>query len=156
MALLIRDKTKCALCSQIIRKDEEIIGFSYFIQNEADPLSLFNDGVFHALCFRQHPLASSAEARFVEHNERVSPQNRRCFICDRPIDNPDDYLATGHLSENTTDAIYRFNYAQFHRTCLSTWSELDHLCGQIKYLQLSGKWKGPALYRLLDELKTIG
>src|ERR1035437_1320520 len=145
MAIVITGKTICALCGQVIAERQEVIGFPPFIPNEADPLHIFSDQAFHAACFRLHPLSRGAEARYVELRERSAPATRMCLICGRAIADPDDYLGLGHLTADATKPIHEFNYAQFHRTCLARWTELERVCGLLRELKASGTWQGLAL-----------
>lgn len=127
--------------------------FPPFVGNQADPLYVFNDAAVHATCFRKHPLAEAAQARYEELRERTSPRNRTCLICDERISNPDDYLAFGHLVDDTKHTLHSLNYAQFHRSCLSSWSALADVLRNLETLDQSGTWKGDALKRLIKDLR---
>jgi hypothetical protein len=122
MAILLSRKTVCPLCGRIIADGEKAIGFPPFVANEVDPLYIFSDGVFHASCFRQDPLAKQAEARYSESRKRTSPLARQCRICGRVIDSPDEYLGLGHLTDDPSEPVHAMNYAQFHRACLDQMS----------------------------------
>lgn len=127
--------------------------FPPFVSNQADPLFVFHDAAVHADCFRKHPLAEAAQARYEELRERTNPKNRPCFICGAQITNPDDYLAFGHLVDDPKHPLHAFNYAQFHRSCLGNWSGLADVLRDLEALDRSGTWKGDALKRLIKEIR---
>ena len=128
---------------------DEVVAFSAFVSNRADPLYLFSDAAFHANCFHKHPLAEAAEALFSEVQRRF---DKICNICGSPINSPDDYLGFGHLSDDPTEPAHKLNYRQFHRACLSSWNELETTRTILKKFNDSGKWEGPGLTWLLGEL----
>ena len=156
MALILLGKTKCSLCGGVLSEGQEIVSFPPFVANRADPLCFFNDAAFHAMCFRSHPLAIKAEARFVELREKSSLGNRRCLVCRNRIENPDEYMGLPHLTDNPTAPAYEFNYAQFHRTCLKCWSGRKKVCQCLESLETSGQWVGPALEKILKEMRNLG
>jgi hypothetical protein len=51
MALLIRGKTECALCRQVIDHADEVVGTTHFIADQADPLWQYSDAAFYKRCF---------------------------------------------------------------------------------------------------------
>ena len=151
MAILLVGQTECALCGKGIAEGQESVGFPTFVANELDPLYIFNSGAFHAACFWQHPLAKLAQARSAEARRKSPPATRRCWVCGRTINHPDDYVGLGHLTEDSAEPIHRFNYAQFHNACLRKWDKRREMCALIKEFRHSGKWKGPALDGILVE-----
>ena len=152
MAILLRGKTVCTLCGKPIVENQEAVGFPPFVSNELDPLQIFSDGAFHASCFWGHPLAMQAEARDVESREKNPPLTRECWVCRRTIDNPDEYLGLGHLTDDARESIHALNYAQFHRACLPGWTDRGKMCALLEEFMNSGKWKGPKLAQILTEL----
>ena len=155
MAIVIEGKTLCGICEKTIEAGQRIIAFPAFAPNELDPLRVFNDAAFHEECFYRHPLAEKALARKEKLFERTGPGHRFCLICGRDITNPDEYMIFGHLTDDETHALYQYNYAQFHRSCLSHWSELPYIYAQFEKLKESGTWRGKALEWLLSELKEL-
>lgn len=152
MAVFIVGKTSCPLCERIIEEGEAVVSFSPFVANELDPLWIFSDGVFHAACFYREPLAQKAQLRYQELQRRTGPGNRFCVVCEEEIKYPDDYLTLGHLTEDETHPLYRFNYTQAHRSCLAKWPELSGLCKELKEFNESEAWGGSSLERLLAQL----
>ena len=51
MTLLLRGKTECPLCGEVIGKDDEVVGTTHFIADQKDPLWQFSDAAFHKSCF---------------------------------------------------------------------------------------------------------
>src|SRR6266849_7238339 len=100
----------CSICGKPILEGQNKVMFSPFVSNEADPLFPFNDGVFHSECFQNHPLAHAAKTRYAEVRDKSKPENRRCPVCRQMITDPDDYLPIGHLTDDVSHPLYRFNY----------------------------------------------
>lgn len=153
MAIIILGKTKCHFCGAVLDNGQEVSSFPHFINNELDPLSVFDDGAFHRQCFYNHPLAAKAEKRYEEILQRHSPANRKCVVCQKQFTNPDDYFTIGHLTDNPAAPLYDYNYTQAHSSCLGSWAELRHVYEMVKDLHLSGSWRGLALESILKELE---
>src|SRR5262245_45961682 len=51
MALIIRGKTRCGLCNEVIKDEDEIIATSHFIADDKDPLWPLSDAAMHKGCF---------------------------------------------------------------------------------------------------------
>ena len=141
---------KCAISGRPITDIKEAVVFPAFVSNEGDPLYVFSDAIVHAAAFRTHPLAAAAQARYEEARRRSAPDKRHCLICSRLIVDPDDYLGLGHLVDDQNHALYRFNYAHFHRSCLAEWDRWRQLVSDLEALNQSGSWKGDALKRLIS------
>ena len=71
MALLLRGKTQCALCHEVIGKDDEIVGTTHFIADRADPLWPFSDAVFPKRCFDAWERRGEFIARHQEARRRL-------------------------------------------------------------------------------------
>ena len=88
---------------------------------------------------------------------KTAPNNRRCarscLAGNQSID-PDDALtfALGHLASDKNHALFPFNYAQLHRSCLPQWEQRAYVKDLLSGLQASGKWKGASLKWILDRL----
>lgn len=153
MAIIIRGSTKCFICGAVIEDGQPARSFSHFIQNELDPLSVFNDGAFHSECFRSHPLSAKAEQLLQEMSRRLSPANRLCVVCNRALNNPDDYFVIGHLTENAGSPVHHYNYTRAHASCLPAWRQLRRAYDLIKELRSSPTWRGQALDPILLQLE---
>jgi hypothetical protein len=62
MAILIRGKTVCALCGQVIKKGEKATLFPHFVVSRDDPLWKFTDRALHTVCVARDPLGPEAIA----------------------------------------------------------------------------------------------
>jgi hypothetical protein len=153
MAIIIGGKTECGFCGAVIEGGQKAASFGSFVSNELDPLSLFNDGAFHMDCFRNHPLAEKAEERWAELQQRLGPGNRVCVVCDKKIEDPDEYFTLWHLIDDPAAPLYEYNYTQAHSSCLPHWSELRKVYKLLKDLQSSKSWRGKVLEKILPELE---
>lgn len=147
---------RCVISGRTIGSVDDAVMFPPFVSNQADPLFVFSDAVVHAEAFRRHPLAAAAQARYEETRQRTGPGKRICFSCERQIVDPDDHLAAGFLIDDESHPLYRFNYAQFHRSCLAEWPELSSLVRNLEEFDQSGAWKGDGLKWLIKELRRKG
>ena len=73
MALIFLDRSICALCGNVLRKEDELVAFPPFEGNEHDPLYFFSDADFHAACFLTHPLKDEAERAKETYYARPKP-----------------------------------------------------------------------------------
>jgi hypothetical protein len=144
----------CRLCGKPLLEGQEKVAFSTFVANEADPLWKFSDGVFHVECFNRDSLADSAEKRWREFSEHRISSLRRCHVCGQPIENPDDYFALGHLTNDSSHPLYRLNFAVFHRSHLAHWPELASIYQLASAQVKSGAWKGRGMQWIVDTLKN--
>jgi len=153
MAIIISGKTKCDFCRGVIEDGQDATSFGHFVSNESDPLAIFNDGAFHFECFRNHPLAETAQKRSEELLRRLAPANRVCVVCNKRITDPDNYFTVWHLTDDATAPLYGYNYTQAHTSCLPKWAELRQVYKLVNDLYLSGSWRGDALKAVLLELE---
>jgi len=70
MALLLRGKTECLLCHEVIGKDDEVVGTTHFIADQADPLWRYSDAAFHKKCFDAWEGRDEFLARYEDHIRR--------------------------------------------------------------------------------------
>lgn len=153
MAIIIRGSSKCSLCGKVIEDGQDVVAFSPFVGNELDPLWIFNDRGFHRACFEAHPLAGEAQASFEKGLEQAR-FHRFCVVCKKEIMEPDDYFATGYLTADASDPLYRYNYVHAHLSHLPGWPELPYLYELIKDMKEAGSYRGKALDRLEDEIRS--
>jgi len=70
VAIILRGKSKCPICGDVIGKEDELVSTSHFIQDRTDPLWRFSDAGMHRQCF----LAWQHRSEFVERfNSLVGP-----------------------------------------------------------------------------------
>jgi hypothetical protein len=141
----------CELCGKPQERGQKLIGFQHFVPNELDPIFFFSDDSFHKECFDQHPLAEKVVARYKEFKERLA--DHTCPVCSEQITHPDDAFFLTHFTEDETHPIHRYNYLQFHRSCLSKWSELSLLISLLEVGSLGTTWKAGSLQSLLNGCK---
>jgi hypothetical protein len=63
----------CALCGQIIGKDDQIVATSHFIGDDSDPLWRFSDAAMHKACF----LEWDQRDHFIEKFNQIVPSITR-------------------------------------------------------------------------------
>ncbi len=144
---------KCPLCGEPINSEDERVGFSSFVANEADPLHIFSDATFHRACFLKHPLSDKARSRYNVALESAQPANRICYVSGSLITNSEDYLTSGHLTDDQTNPLLRYNFAHFSRSALAGWKGLSSFIHQLEAFERSDEWKGKALGWFIGELK---
>ncbi|MDR1191180.1 MAG: hypothetical protein LBK60_05875 [Verrucomicrobiales bacterium] len=143
----------CSISGRVIKSADEVVMFSPFVSNQADPLHAFSDAVIHIEVFRKHPLMAQVQTRYEECRQQNLPKSRLCLVCGKQITDPDDYLGLGHLVDDKRHKLNRFNYAHFHYSCLAGWPELPELINNLERFEQSGEWKGPALKWCIKELR---
>ncbi len=62
MALVILEKSECAICGKVLHKDEPLVMTSPFIEDRSHPLWRFSDAAMHRVCF----LGWSERVLFIE------------------------------------------------------------------------------------------
>jgi endogenous inhibitor of DNA gyrase (YacG/DUF329 family) len=146
--------SRCPLCGKPIINGQKSVLFPSFVANEADPLWRFSGRAFHEDCIQRDPLASAANLRLAQFNERRGPSNRQCQICNRTVTNPDEFVPFGHLTDDRCHALFKLNFAVFHRSCLPNWPELPVVYELAKEQFASGAWKGQGMQWLLSILQN--
>ena len=53
MALIFRNRTKCAICGFVIADGDRVVATSHFIADDTDPLWKFSDAGMHYDCFQR-------------------------------------------------------------------------------------------------------
>jgi hypothetical protein len=51
--------------------------------------------------------------------------------------------------------LFPLNYHHYHRACLREWPGLPGLYRRLRKLDESGQWQGPALARMIEELRPL-
>jgi hypothetical protein len=153
MAILIQNTTQCPLCGQVLTSRARALSFPAMVWNELDPLLLVSDATVHVSCLERHGLLEAALARMREVTETTGPGKRKCLVCGQQVTTPDEHLAFGHLTRDPKVPLFAFNYAQFHRSCLSRWQRLLETINLLEDFNKSGLWKGRWLGILIEELR---
>lgn len=66
MALIFPGKTTCSLCGEIVRNEDDVIGFPAFIP-KTHRLHQFSEGVFHKTCFQSWEDKEEFESLYNRH-----------------------------------------------------------------------------------------
>jgi len=56
LALILRGKTPCSICGDVINDGDVVVATSHFIGDKDDPLWRFSDSGMHRDCFLSWPL----------------------------------------------------------------------------------------------------
>lgn len=128
MAVIIKDKTKCALCGKIIKEQEKIIAIPDFSYNEKDLLNYFSNKVFHKNCYISHPLSNLMDKKLKCIEKRYD--EKKCYISKElitieSIQHPDNHIFTGILTDNSLHPLFKFNNIHLNKRYLEFWDELD-------------------------------
>lgn len=153
MAILILGKTPCKICGNLITDKTKSVSLPAFVFNECDDLIFFNDASFHENCFHSHHLSKGVEKRVKELMQEVLPENRICSVCQKQINNPDDYLFLGHLLGNSKDELAQFNYMKFHLSCLPKWTYAGNFRKQLENAMRDNRVKGIYYENILRQLE---
>ena len=51
MALILRGKSRCAICGAVLKTGDSIVATTAFISDETDPLWRYSDAGMHSECF---------------------------------------------------------------------------------------------------------
>lgn len=141
MALFISG-IKCIICGKQIIKKDDGISFPAFVVNEADPIYIFNDSVVHKECFKDHPMEFSTIKLLKKLQNNLNPQKRKCAICQNKLIDPDDYIALGCMSSDDTNPLSKYNFKQYHKSCLDNSEELKNIKSLISVQENRNVWKG--------------
>ena len=142
--------SRCVICQQPVAAGEEML-FPSFTGNQADPIYSFSDAVAHQRCFEESPQKDHVES--VVKQLKQMQWHRFCVVCAREITDPDEYFPLMELTGDSENQLWRWNFTQFHRTCLPKW---EHLRQVIQYMRdelSTGRWRGPVMERTLLQLE---
>jgi len=153
MAIIILGSSTCCICNEILHEDSEIEGFPPFALNENDPLIIFNDAACHKECLVGHQLENELEARIAKLYKNIGPGNRNCAVCEKEVEDHNDYLLIPHLIDDSSNPLHKFNYTHLHRSHINSWIDRDYVLHHLQLLIDSAEWKGDFLTLLVDELK---
>jgi len=71
MAILIRGKSRCRLCGEVIVTDDAVVMFPPGLVAADHPASPANDSSFHAECLERQSWSAAALAALAEYQESV-------------------------------------------------------------------------------------
>ncbi len=150
MALILRGKTRCWICGQILDERDEVVAFPAFIGNRNDPMYPFSDAAVHSNCLASHPFAEDVSRRLAASKGPHAAKD--CFICKRQITDPDDWYTLPTLWNVTDDVLKTVSGAQFHTSCIRTWARREEIGNRLVMLYGNEKWDWPSFK---DDLMTI-
>ena len=136
---------RCSLCGEAMLDASQVMTFTPFVADRADPLFTFSDAVMHMACFRRHPLSALATRWHDEASLNRLPSARRCAACGEFIVDHDDYFCTGLLASSPSHPLYELNFVHLHRRHAETWQRFAEFKKKLEDAQASGTWKGPRL-----------
>jgi len=55
MALIIRGKSVCPICGQVLNENDRLVATQHFIADQEDPLWRYSDAGMHYACFQVWP-----------------------------------------------------------------------------------------------------
>ena len=75
MALIIPGASRCAICNEILQKDQRLVATTHFIGEKTDPLWRYSDAPFHYDCFQTWDLREAFVKRYNEVAKRIFGRN---------------------------------------------------------------------------------
>jgi predicted nucleic acid-binding Zn ribbon protein len=143
----------CAVCSRPVADGDQVL-FPAFTGNQADPIYTFSDAIAHRRCFEESPFKGRIES--ATDQLKQMQWHRFCVVCAREITDPDEYYPLMELTDNDSNPLWRWNFTQFHRSCLPKWEHRAEVVECMRNELQSGRWKGPAMDRLIAGLEKAG
>lgn len=153
MAILVRGKTKCPICGDMIGDGADVVLFPHFVLNEADLLYPLSDTACHARCVNSDPLGEAMLSASESYLANTGPGKRICVICGNEIQHPDDYLLIGYLAD-PAEPLGKFNYTHLHKSHVRYWGRADQFLELAKAAVAEGKWQGSALTEIIREIEA--
>jgi hypothetical protein len=154
MAILLRGKTECRICGDVIKDGDEVILFPHVVLNEADPLYSLSDAACHRRCVESDVLGARMMGLSTQFQANSGPGKRTCAVCGSQVGTPDDYLFIGYLGDGSDEPLGQFNYTHLHKSHISTWKEAGRFLSLAKDAIASGKWQGSALAEIVREIEA--
>jgi len=154
MALLVRGRTRCVVCDEVVEESDEVVGLPAFVRDRTSELFRFSDGVIHAACLTTDPLAQRAASLAQEAIDRLGPGNRLCEVCGEEVRDPDDYMTLGFLTDDDESSASTLNWLQFHRSHLHLWGRLQEAIATLQSLAVDEAWCEEDTAGLVRELES--
>lgn len=154
MAILVRGKTECPICGEVIQDGDDVALFPHFVLNEADPLYPLSDAACHMLCVESDPLGSAMLAASEQCLAETGPGKRICVVCCEEVRAPDDYLLIGYLADPSDDPLGNFNYTHLHKSHIRHWKHADDFLTLARAALAQRKWRGPAIAEVVLEIEA--
>ncbi len=151
MAILLRGKTGCPLCGDVIAGQDEAVVLPAFVFNDADPLVVFSDASLHQRCAEADPRWPRVREAVDEMLAKTGPGKRRCAVCGQEIADPNDYFMLPRLVDDARHPLFRYNYTHLHKSHIPRWRDAPLVLSLLE--ALAGQWQGPLLETLVSSLK---
>lgn len=140
MALFTRGNL-CTLCMLPMERRKEVIIFPHLVSNTHDPLFAFNNNAFHKVCVRKHPWGEMAVKQKQFVHETILPNTKReCVLCEEKVAEPTQLVGTGILTSSQKHPLFKFNWVEAHKGCITHWEELPVLVSELQKFASTGKW----------------
>jgi len=131
---------------------EELVTFSPFVVNAADPMRLFDDAALHWACFDRHPLAGKVREFMALLPGKESIGNFNCAVCNQHLVYSTDYMNMGLLISDEKVPLYVFNFTKLHQSHLPDWPQLEIFAALIQEGLDNGRLKGYGITHLMGVL----
>lgn len=154
MALLVRGRTRCVVCGEVINETDDVVSLPAFVRDRTSELFPFSDGIVHAKCLEADPLAQRAADLAQATVERLGPGSRSCEVCGEEVRDPDDYVTLGFLTDDAASSAAFLNWLQFHRSHLHMWERLHEAIDALERLTADEGWCEDDTAPLAQELRS--
>lgn len=154
MAILLRGKSKCPICDDVIQEGEEATLFPHIVLNQADPLFYLSDAACHTRCVRTSSLGLEMLAESERYLNCSGPGKRKCAVCGQEIEDPDEYFFIAYLGDPRRTPLGEFNYVHLHKAHISRWRFHNRFLALATEALSTQAWKGPALAELIRVVET--
>jgi hypothetical protein len=124
----------------------------FICRDEIDPLWKLNESIVHPECLDRHARKTEILGRNEQYHDHVQPTHI-CQVCHQTVQNPDDWTGTAIPSDDLSEPVWRYGYAQFHKDCLPHWEELPSVIERISASLDSGRLRGRPWQKDLEELR---
>ena len=152
MAQIISDYSKCPLCGNVIKEEDEIIMFPPFVQNTKDSFYIFNDSGVHIKCIKLY----ESKERLFKYLDKIiyktKPGNRYCDIGGGKIKTIEDYLFIDLLTSDEKEALSNFNFMSIDKQNINKWSNKNIFLKEAKKFIKDNKWDSLTEFNYLEYL----
>lgn len=152
MAITIIGRTLCSLCNMEIKDKEVAFSFPPFIQNTKDIFYQFADSSFHQNCLENHILGKKAVEFAQLFFINTKPENRRCIVDKKIIQDYNDYIFIDLLTSDNLDELYNFNFTTLNKKNLCKWTSKESFVYLAKKFIVDGRWGDITSYKHLENL----
>ena len=80
-------------------------------------------------------------------------QGTTCIVCNKKIDNPDDFISTGYLTSDCNHPLFEYNFQIFHKQCTAQKNPCE-LMPLLLEFKKNSNWYGNGLDYLINTIKN--